>query len=740
MRFRTKRRLLHLSALLVVLAMLVSCGGGAATPAAQPTAAPEPTAAPAEPAANDPMAELIKAAQAEGELTTIALPHDWCNYGEVIEGFKAKYGLAVNELNPDAGSGDEVEAIRANKGNKGPQAPDVIDVGFSFGPQAQAEGLIAPYKVSTWDTIPDEVKDADGYWYGDYYGVLSFMVNKDIIAEAPQDWADLLKPEFAAAVGMSGDPRTSNQAILTVYASALANGGSLDDAQAGLDYFAQMNQAGNLVPVIANNGTVAKGETPVRITWDYNALSGADSFEGNPPVETVIPASGRLGGVYLQAISAYAPHPNAAKLWMEYLYSDEGQLGWMKGYCHPIREADMRARGVIPADLLAKLPDVSGAAFPSLEQQAAAKDVITKGWDSVVGANIQAADAAPAAPAADAMAELIKAAQAEGELTTIALPHDWCNYGEVIEGFKAKYGLTVNELNPDAGSGDEVEAIRANKGNKGPQAPDVIDVGFSFGPQAQAEGLIAPYKVSTWDTIPDEVKDADGYWYGDYYGVLSFMVNKDIIAEAPQDWADLLKPEFAAAVGMSGDPRTSNQAILTVYASALANGGSLDDAQAGLDYFAQMNQAGNLVPVIANNGTVAKGETPVRITWDYNALSGADSFEGNPPVETVIPASGRLGGVYLQAISAYAPHPNAAKLWMEYLYSDEGQLGWMKGYCHPIREADMRARGVIPADLLAKLPDVSGAAFPSLDQQAAAKKLITEGWDSIVGADVKAAE
>ena len=79
-------------------------------------------------AAAEPSAELIAAAKAEGTLTTIALPHDWCGYGGVIEGFKAKYGLTVNELNPDAGSGDEIEAIKANKDNKGPQAPDVIDV------------------------------------------------------------------------------------------------------------------------------------------------------------------------------------------------------------------------------------------------------------------------------------------------------------------------------------------------------------------------------------------------------------------------------------------------------------------------------------------------------------------------------------------------------------------------------------------------------------------------------------
>src|SRR5260221_13024595 len=141
---------------------------------------------------------------------------------------------------------------------------------------------------------------------------------------------------------------------------------------------------------------------------------------------------------------------------------------------------------------------------------------------------------------AESMDELVAAAKKEGQLTVIALPHDWCGYGPLIDGFKAKYGLTVNELNPDAGSGDEVEAIKANKGNTGPQAPDVIDVGLSFGPSAKADGLIQTHKVATWSTIPARAKDADGYWYGDYYGVLSFMVNTDVQPKVPQDWSDLL--------------------------------------------------------------------------------------------------------------------------------------------------------------------------------------------------------
>lgn len=334
--------------------------------------------------------------------------------------------------------------------------------------------------------------------------------------------------------------------------------------------------------------------------------------------------------------------------------------------------------------------------------------------------------------------DLVKAAKAEGSLTVIALPHDWCNYGEAISAFSAKYGITVNELNPDAGSADEIEAIKANKDNKGPQAPDVIDVGYGFGPQLIEEGLVQPYKVSTWDSIPDESKDPDGYWYGDYYGVLAFEVNSDVVTNVPQDWSDLLKPEYAGQFALSGDPRASAQAQMSVYAAALYNGGSLDDVQAGLDFFKQVNDAGNFVPVIAKQATVAKGETPIILRWDYSALADKDTLAGNPNIAVVYPKSGTIAGIYIQAISAYAPHPNAAKLWMEFLYSDEGQNIWLKGYCHPIRYNDMKEKGTLDAEAVAKLPTFDGpVAFPSIDQINAAKALIADQWMSVVGADVK---
>ena len=339
-------------------------------------------------------AALIAAAKAEGQLTVIALPHAWCGYGAVIDGFKAKYGLKVNELNPDAGSGDEIEAIKANKDNKGPQAPDTIDVGLSFGPQAKAAGLIQPYKVANWATIPDSAKDAEGYWYGDYYGVLTFQVNTDVISKVPADWSDLLKPEYKNSVALAGDPRTANQAIQGVFAAGMSMaGGDVSKAgAAGLKFFSDLNKAGNFVPVIGKAASFAQGSTPIIVRWDYNSLADRDTLKGNPKVETVVPKTGVVAGVYVQAISAYAPHPNAAKLWMEYLYSDEGQLAWLNGYCHPIRFNDLVAKKLIPKAMLDKLPPADGyakAVFPTLEQQGAYKETITKQWDQVVGAAVK---------------------------------------------------------------------------------------------------------------------------------------------------------------------------------------------------------------------------------------------------------------------------------------------------------------------------------------------------------------
>jgi putative spermidine/putrescine transport system substrate-binding protein len=347
----------------------------------------------ASPAAPAPSDELIQAAKKEGQLTVIGLPRDWCRYGDLIDAFKTKYGLIVNELSPDLGSGDIVEVVQ-DRNRKAPEVPDVVDIGLSFAAAAKDQGLLQPYKVASWETIPDFAKDPDGSWYGNYYGVLVFEVNTRLVKTVPTDWSDLLKPEYANSVALGGDPLTANQAILGVYAAGLSmtEGNPAKAAAAGLKFFDDLNRKGNFKPVAAKAALVAQGTIPISIRWDYSALTGRDTLNGNPPIEAVVPKSGVVAAFYVSAISANAPHPNAAKLWMEHLYSDEGQLGWLKGYCHPIRFNDLVKSGKIPQNLLGRLPPAAAyekAVFPTLSEQNAAKAEIADKWDSVVKVSVK---------------------------------------------------------------------------------------------------------------------------------------------------------------------------------------------------------------------------------------------------------------------------------------------------------------------------------------------------------------
>jgi putative spermidine/putrescine transport system substrate-binding protein len=385
---QTKKFMFSLISIMVATAFVLSaCGGAAAVPdvAAGYTGSV---------VASVPQA-LVTACKSEGMLTIIATPPDWANYGEIFSDFELTSGVKINSLNPNAGSADELAAIEANKSNKGPQAPDIVDVGYAYGATGIAAGDYQAYKVSNWDKIPDTVlgipaKDPNGMWIGGYYGVMAMIVNTAVVKNVPANWSDLLKPEYKGQVALAGDPRSSNQAIQTVFAAALANGGSLDNAQPGLDWFNQLNQTGNFVPVIAKPGTISQGATPIVFTWDYLAFGYKDAAAGNPP-ETVSYPSPTIASMYVQAISAYAPHPNCAKLWMEVLHSDEGQLAWMKGYAHGVQQADLESRGVIPADLKAKLPAssaFSSAVSPTPDQLSAALTLIKAGWMTTVNVDI----------------------------------------------------------------------------------------------------------------------------------------------------------------------------------------------------------------------------------------------------------------------------------------------------------------------------------------------------------------
>lgn len=331
------------------------------------------------------LSDIVKEAKKEGKLNVIALPPDWANYGEIISTFSKKYGISITSDNPDGSSAQENQAVRSLKGD--PRAPDVLDVSPTFAIAGANEGLYAKYYTTNFRKVPRAMKDGRGFWVGDYWGVVSFGVNGAVVSNAPKTWKDLLKPEYKNKVALNGSPLSSGSAVAGVFSASIANGGSLNDIGPGIDFFAQLKSVGNFLPVQATPQTIASGQTPITIDWDYLNIAYGKNYPA-AKITTVIPSDAVYGAHYCQAINATAPHPWAARLWQEFLYSDQGQLLWLKGYSHPALFADLVARKVIPSALLKALPNPAAyekVKFASVSQVTKARTAISTEWPKKVG-------------------------------------------------------------------------------------------------------------------------------------------------------------------------------------------------------------------------------------------------------------------------------------------------------------------------------------------------------------------
>ncbi|HUH96925.1 MAG TPA: extracellular solute-binding protein [Anaerolineales bacterium] len=332
--------------LITAFVLALSACGPAATPV-PPTQAPVPTTAPATAAPAptvDVMAQLVAAAQKEGTIVSYGLPDDWVNYGGLFKGFTAQYNITHQDTDMD--SGTIISTLEAE--TTAPVA-DTTDLGLGFAKLVEDNKLSQPYKNSHWAEIPDYAKDPQGRWAAAYWGAIAFLVNADVVKTVPQTWQDLLNPANKNTVCMK-NPSSSATAQMIVLGAAFANGGSETNVQPGLDFFKKMISGGILNGVTPSVASIQKGECPITIEWDFDALSAKDQ-NPNMNLQVVLPSDGTVAGMYIQFVTAGAPHANAAKLLLEYEFSDAGQLAYAQGFVHPIRTSVQ-----LPADLLAKFP------------------------------------------------------------------------------------------------------------------------------------------------------------------------------------------------------------------------------------------------------------------------------------------------------------------------------------------------------------------------------------------------
>lgn len=375
------RKTLAFTAMIASMALALSaCGGNTASPAATGTSqAVIKTATSAKDAGG--MDALVAAAKAEGTINVIALPDDWANYGKIKKAFADKYGIKVNSILPDASSKEEIDAADKNKGTA--NAPDVFDLGTNV--TLASTKYFAPYKVEAWDKIPADHKDATGLWVHDYAGVMAVGYNATKFGDITSI-DQLSDAKFKGQVALNGKPAEAGAAFNGYLMINAAKGGTFDNLQPGLDYFKVLKGAGTLNLQDVTAGTIDSGQHGVVFDWSYNQLSTQARLKAKGvDWKIFVPKGGEIASYYNQAINVDAPHPAAARLWQEYLYSPEAQNLWLAGGARPILFDAMKDAGTLDAKAAEALPPVEGTPkTPTTDQAKKATEFLKSNWNTAV--------------------------------------------------------------------------------------------------------------------------------------------------------------------------------------------------------------------------------------------------------------------------------------------------------------------------------------------------------------------
>ena len=263
-------------------------------------------------------ADLIAAAQAEGELVVYGSCEE--EYlAAACENFEKLYGIKVSYQRLSTG---EVQAkIEEENGN--PSAD--VWFGGTTDPYnvVASEGLLEAYDAQNASHITKDVyKNADGYWYGIYTGILGIMVNKDELdrmgLEAPQDFADLVKPEYKGLIWLS-NYQTAGTAKLIVNTMIQKYG-----HDEGIQFLVDLDKN---VEVYTKSGSgpsknVGTGECVIGLGFLHDGITQIVD-NGYDNVELIVPSSGTTCEIGATAIFKGAKHQNAAKLWIEYALSPD---------------------------------------------------------------------------------------------------------------------------------------------------------------------------------------------------------------------------------------------------------------------------------------------------------------------------------------------------------------------------------------------------------------------------------
>ncbi|OUZ12697.1 iron-siderophore ABC transporter substrate-binding protein [Aeromicrobium sp. PE09-221] len=332
------------------------------------------------------MEKLIEDAQAEGTFNAMGLYEDWANYGGLLEAFSEKYDIEINNDTSTGSSQDLVNAVVNRQGQD--DSLDYLDIGLSFADEADRDGLLATYSPETVEDVPSELRSDSGTWIHHLGGTIAIGCDTSRVEVCPKNFSDLRDERYAGQVAIPGDPTTGESGFMVVQAAALANGGSFDDIAPGAEFFGELSDLGVFVPVEASAGTIETGETPIVINWDYLLKPIANDLLESSDIELEInlPEDGQVSSFYTASVNADAPHPAVARLFLEFLFSDEGQNLLLEGYVTPTRLDAMIEAGTVDEEALSQLPNQDGieAPTPTLEQRTANQEALSELWAEAI--------------------------------------------------------------------------------------------------------------------------------------------------------------------------------------------------------------------------------------------------------------------------------------------------------------------------------------------------------------------
>ena len=268
-------------------------------------------------AAEEVDADLLAAAKAEGELIVYGSAEE-AYVSAACKHFEELYGIKVSYQRLSTG---EVQA-KITEENGNPSAD--VWFGGTSDPYAEAAsaGLLLPYEAKNASHLVNQnYRDKDGAWYGIYKGILGFMVNTEELArmnlEVPQDWDDLLKPEYKGLIWLS-NPATAGTAKLVINTMVQMKG-----HDAAMEYFKALDA--NIAQYTKSGSGPSKkvgiGECVIGIGFLHDGIT--QILDGYDNIQLVIPSSGTSFEIGATAIFKGAKHENAAKLWIEYALSPD---------------------------------------------------------------------------------------------------------------------------------------------------------------------------------------------------------------------------------------------------------------------------------------------------------------------------------------------------------------------------------------------------------------------------------